>query len=135
MTRRFVFLAALILCLALIPAAFHTSASAASLLHKADDTPAAGAKEHGQPKCSYCPVPQYSETARKLKIQGVVVLKALIGTDGRARDVAVMHGLGYGLDEKALETVRDKWKFVPAKGPDGKPVAVRMMIEVEFHLY
>ena len=41
--------------------------------------------------------------------------------------------LGMGLDEKAIEAVRN-WKFEPAK-KDGKPVAVQINVEVNFHLY
>lgn len=135
MTRRFFLPTALILCFALIPAAFHTSANSASPLQKADDTPAAGTNGYTTPKCSYCPSAPYSDAARKLKIQGDVLLKAVIGTDGRAHNIAVTRGLGYGLDEKAVETVRDKWQLVPANGPDGKPAAVRLIIQVSFHLY
>lgn len=135
MTGRFFLPTALILSFALIPAAFQTSANVASPLQKADDTPVAGTDGYTSPKCSYCPSAPYSDAARKLKIQGDVVLKAVIGTDGRAHNVTVVRGLGYGLDEKALETVRDKWQLVPANGPDSKPVAVRMMIQVSFHLY
>ena len=135
MTGRFFLPTALILCFALIPAAFHTSANAASPLQKTDDTPAAEPKGYTPPKCVYCPSARYSKEGWRKKIQGDVVLKALIGTDGCAHDVAVTRGLGYGLDEKALAVVRDEWRFVPAKGPNGKPVAVHLIINVNFHLY
>jgi TonB family protein len=58
----------------------------------------------------------------------------VIQADGRATDIHVSQGLGLGLDEKAIEAVR-AWRFKPALGPDGRPAAVRMPIEVTFRLY
>jgi len=81
----------------------------------------------------YTPDPDFSEEARKAKYQGLVTLAAIIGTDGRARGVRVVHSLGMGLDEKALEKVRT-WLFEPGK-KDGKPVAVAMTLEVDFKLF
>jgi TonB family protein len=135
MMRRSLLRVALILCFALTAAAFRASAQSDSTAQKQDDTPTAGSKGYTLPKCSYCPTPEYSKEGLKKKIQGVVVLKTVVGPDGRVRDVTVTRSLGYGLDEQAVNTVRDKWEFTPANGPDGKPAAVRLMIEVNFHLY
>lgn len=85
------------------------------------------------PKTLYDPEPEYSEEARKAKYQGVVVLWVVIGPDGRPRDMRVQRSLGMGLDEKAMEAVK-QWKFEPAK-KDGQPVAVQVNIEVNFRLY
>jgi protein TonB len=85
------------------------------------------------PKEIYAPEPEYSEEARKVKQMGVVVLRLVVGPDGNPRDIQVVRTLGLGLDEKAIEAVR-KWRFEPAK-KDGKPVAVSVNIEVNFHLY
>jgi TonB family protein len=85
------------------------------------------------PKTIYEPEPEYSEEARKAKYQGVVVLWVIIGPDGRPRDMRVQRSLGMGLDEKAMEAVK-QWKFEPAK-KDGQPVAVQVNIEVNFRLY
>jgi TonB family protein len=63
-----------------------------------------------------------------------VVLLAIITPDGRATDIHVSKGLGLGLDQKAIDAVRN-WRFKPALGPDGKPASVRVPIEVDFHLY
>jgi outer membrane biosynthesis protein TonB len=38
-----------------------------------------------------------------------------------------------GMEEKAIEAVKD-WRFNPAIGPNGKPVAVEMLVEVTFRL-
>lgn len=98
-------------------------------------TPNAGENGYGTPLCLYCPTPKYSDTAFKLKIQGVVVLDVVIGTDGRAHNIHVSKGLGYGLDEEAITAVRDIYRFKPSTGPDGQPAAVHMLFEIEFHLY
>ena len=87
----------------------------------------------GYPSCEYCPQPKYSEEARKAKYQGTVVLQAVITPDGRATEIQVVKGPGLGLEEKAVEAVK-QWRFKPANGPTGKPVAVVVPIEVTFRL-
>ncbi len=76
--------------------------------------------------------PEYSEEARKAKHQGVVVLYVEVDPAGRARNIRVVHSLGLGLDEKAMEAV-SKWKFRPGY-KDGKPVTVAATVEVTFRL-
>ncbi len=96
--------------------------------------PRAGENGYGSPDCIYCPPPQFSDEAVKAKYQGIVTLLVVIQPDGRATDIHVANGPGLGLEEKAIEAVR-AWRFKPALGPDGKPAAVRMPIEVTFRLY
>jgi protein TonB len=76
--------------------------------------------------------PEYSEEARKAKVQGAVVLYVEVDPAGRARDVRVVRSLGLGLDEKAIEAV-SKWKFRPGY-KNGRPVTVVATIEVNFRL-
>jgi len=85
------------------------------------------------PRAIYRPDPEYSEEARKAKYQGTVILGLIVDSSGRPRGLKVEHGLGMGLDEKALEAVRN-WKFEPAE-KDGKPVAVAISVEVQFRLF
>jgi protein TonB len=85
------------------------------------------------PRAIYDPEPEYSEGARKAKFQGAVVLSAVIGPDGRPRDIRVARSLGMGLDEQAMAAVHN-WRFEPAL-KDGQPVAVLVNIEVDFRLY
>ena len=61
------------------------------------------------------------------------MLYLVVGPDGKPRDIRVLRTLGLGLDEKSIEAVRT-WRFEPAM-KDGKPVAVQISVEVEFHLY
>ncbi len=94
----------------------------------------AGTGGYGYPACLYCPAAQFSDEAVKAKYQGTVSLVAIVTPDGRATDIRVVQGVGLGLDEKAIEVVRT-WRFRPALGPDGKPAAVRQIIEITFRLY
>jgi periplasmic protein TonB len=77
--------------------------------------------------------PEYSEEARKAKYQGVVVLGLVVDSQGRPKDLRVQKSLGMGLDQKALEAVR-QWVFEPAH-KDGKPVPVLISVEVAFRLF
>lgn len=85
------------------------------------------------PRAVFAPDPEYSEEARKAKYQGVCVLYLVVGPDGRTRDIKIARSLGLGLDEKAIEAVK-QWKFDPAM-KDGKPVSVAINVEVSFRLY
>ena len=85
------------------------------------------------PRPTFQPDPEYSEEARKAKYQGTVVLGLVVGPDGRPRDMKVLRSLGLGLDEKAIEAVKN-WRFDPAM-KDSKPVAVYISVEVDFRLY
>ncbi len=87
----------------------------------------------GSPSCLYCPAPQYPEEARKAKFQGIVTVSAVIGTDGHATNIKVLGRPGLGLDEKAIAAVAG-WRFKPAPGPDGKPIAVITSVHVHFNL-
>ncbi len=78
------------------------------------------------------PPPQYTEIARKARIQGVVILQAIINEQGDVDNVTVLKGLPMGLTEEAEKAVR-QWKFKPAM-LGGKPVAVYFNLTVNFQL-
>jgi len=84
------------------------------------------------PALIYKVEPEYSEEARKAKYQGTVLLYVQVDATGKAINMRVLHSLGLGLDEKAMEAVR-KWKFKPGM-KDGKAVTVEAQIEVNFRL-
>lgn len=58
-------------------------------------------------------LPTYTEVARKSRIEGTPVLKVFIRKDGTAGNIKVLKGLGYGLDESAIHTISQKWRFSP----------------------
>ena len=82
----------------------------------------------------YEPRPAYTEEARKARTEGVLVLQAIIRRDGTVDSFVVIKGLGYGLDESAINTIATKWKFKPGT-LRGVPVDVQANIEVTFRLY
>jgi TonB family protein len=86
------------------------------------------------PECLYCPRPEYSEEARHNRYQGSVLLYVVVLPNGTAGRIEVVKSPGMGLDEKAIEAVRT-WKFKAAIGPDGKPMAVVVPVEVAFQLF
>jgi TonB family protein len=85
------------------------------------------------PKAVYNPVPEFTDGARRKKIQGIVILDLIVNSDGTVRDVKVAKSLEPGLDRQAIATV-GKWRFQPAT-KDGKPAAVKISVETSFHLY
>jgi TonB family protein len=85
------------------------------------------------PSGVYMPTPDYTDPARIAKFQGSLIVLVKISEEGRAEDLKVLHGLPFGLNQHALNTVRT-WKFRPAT-LDGKPVPVQVPIEVTFRLY
>jgi periplasmic protein TonB len=85
------------------------------------------------PKALYAPDPEYSEEARKAKYQGTVVLWLVVDASGHPQQIRVQRALGMGLDEKAIEAVK-QWKFDPAR-KDGQAVPVMINVEVNFRLY
>jgi TonB family protein len=74
--------------------------------------------------------PEYTPEALEANLSGTVVLDIEVGIDGRAQVVRVKKGLGLGLNEKAVEAVK-QWKFEPAIR-DGQPVAVKAVVEMNF---
>ena len=84
------------------------------------------------PVALYKPEPKYTEEARQAKIQGSVLLSLVVDENGVARNIKVVRPLDPGLDQKAVDAVR-QWKFKPGQ-KDGRPVAVTAQIEVSFRL-
>ena len=84
------------------------------------------------PKALHKPKPKYPERARNAGKEGVVKLEATIGIDGKASDIEVLEGIGYGCDEAAIEALK-RSRFTPAQ-KDGKPVAIRIIIPYRFKI-
>jgi TonB family protein len=76
--------------------------------------------------------PDYTEEGRRRGIEGEVELEIVIRHDGSVGDVRLLHGLGSGLDERAIDAVR-QWRFSPATR-QGAPVDVFVQVSVEFRL-
>ncbi len=85
------------------------------------------------PKLVYSVDPEFSDEARRQKYQGVVVLSIIVDAQGNPQRIRVLRPLGMGLDEKAVEAVK-QYKFKPAM-LNGRPVPVEINIEVNFQLF
>jgi TonB family protein len=85
------------------------------------------------PVAVYAPPAPFSEEARRMKIQGVVIVSLLVTEEGLPSDIRLEKSAGAGLDEEAMQTV-SQYRFKPAM-KDGQPVAARITVEVNFRLY
>jgi protein TonB len=78
------------------------------------------------------PSPPYTEDARRGRVQGVVILEAIIDALGNVTDVKVLKGLPAGLSDAAVEAA-SSWRFEPARR-NGDPVPVFYNLTVRFSL-
>ena len=85
------------------------------------------------PQLVFAPDPEFSDEARRAKYQGVCVVSLIVDAQGLPQRVQVVRHLGMGLDEKAVEAVK-QYKFKPAT-QQGKPVPVDVNIELNFRIY
>lgn len=77
--------------------------------------------------------PEFTEEARHANLQGTVSIQLIVDAQGNPQDIRVTKHLGMGLDEKAIAAVR-QYKFKPAMY-QGNPVAVQLVIDVDFRLH
>jgi TonB family protein len=75
---------------------------------------------------------EYSDEARIAELEGTVLLEGVIGEEGVAHDITVLRPLGLGLDENAVDAVR-QWLFVPAQSNE-QTSSMRSVISVDFFL-
>jgi periplasmic protein TonB len=85
------------------------------------------------PTLIYSPDPEFSDEARRAKYQGICIVGLIVDTLGNPQTIHIVRPLGMGLDEKAIEAVR-QYKFKPAMYK-GKAVPVEINIEVNFRIY
>jgi periplasmic protein TonB len=75
--------------------------------------------------------PEYPEMAKAVKVQGVVIIEAIIGPDGKVENAKVLRGQPL-LDGAALDAVRS-WEYTPTL-LNGAPTSIIMTVTVQFHL-
>jgi TonB family protein len=108
-----------------------------SYAHKSEDIPdepgvlKTGTPGVTQPRCIKCPVPQYSDVARKLKFQGTVRLSVIVTAEGKITSIYILKGAPF-LNAEAIKTIQT-WQLHPAE-QDGRPVSVRTELETTFSL-
>jgi len=76
---------------------------------------------------------RYPDEAQAQGIEGVVKLSVVIDVDGKVSSVKVLKGLGYGLDQAAVEALK-KFKFKPAMGSDDKPMKHTIVYSYVFEI-
>ncbi len=76
--------------------------------------------------------PEYTDEARQARLQGIVMLHIDVDTRGLPTNIKVVQGLGLGLDQRAVEAVR-QWKF-HAGTMNGKPAVMSAEVQVTFRL-
>jgi TonB family protein len=84
------------------------------------------------PVCIICPSAPSSELSRRARVNGTILLSAIVTTNGEVTSVYVLKRLPLGLTRDLVNTVRT-WKFNPAI-KDGKPIAARIEIEVTYKM-
>jgi TonB family protein len=96
------------------------------------------------PKVIHSEDPQFTNDARRKRVAGTSILSFIVDIDGNPTDVHVkrslaetvspkFHKIAEGLDQQAIKAV-SQYKFEPAT-LEGKPVPVKLTIEVSFRLY
>jgi protein TonB len=76
---------------------------------------------------------KYPTQARRMGVEGSVILVFVINTDGSIQDVEVLRGIGGGCDEEAIKIVKNAPKWEPGK-QRGRPVRTRMRLPIKFKL-
>lgn len=78
------------------------------------------------------PTPVYTEEARKLHIEGEVLLEVVFESSGQLRVGRIVRGLGHGLDEAAIQAA-EQIRFKPALR-DGRPADSTAVLHIVFQL-
>lgn len=86
-----------------------------------------------QPRLLVQKAAEYSDSARRKKIQGTVLVGLTVDTDGMPQDIRVEKSLEPSLDKQAIKCVSG-YRFAPATR-DGQRVSAPLKVEVAFRLY
>ena len=86
-----------------------------------------------QPEILAKPNPDYTEEGRKAKKEGTVMISCIVHANGTVDSCKLLRGLGYGLDESAIYTIMNKWRFRPATN-NGVAIDSEVLVEVNFNL-
>lgn len=74
--------------------------------------------------------PRYS-TDKGVRAVGSVIIGLVVSSKGLPKDPRIVRGLDKDLDQSAVEAVK-QWLFAPAQ-KNGKPIAVRVSVLIQFH--
>ncbi len=85
------------------------------------------------PAYAHNPSPEYPDSARWAGEQGTVLLRVLVGSDGRVQEILVAASSGYGALDRAAEKAVRQWRFTPG-ARDGRTTAMWVEIPIRFRL-
>ncbi len=85
-----------------------------------------------RPKLVHSVEPAFSTKSNEAFVEGTVTVSAVVSTHGNLTDMQVLKGLSAAQDRSALDALKD-WRFEPGTKA-GKPVNVKIKIQVDFHL-
>ncbi len=85
------------------------------------------------PEVLFQPLPPYTDEARAARVEGIILIQAIVRKDGTVDSFKVLRGLGYGMDESAINTIAKEWRFRPGTF-NGEPVDIQVNIAVSFRL-
>jgi TonB family protein len=81
------------------------------------------------------PAPMYPVGSRQRAEEGTVTLHVLVAIDGSVKRIEIAESSGFDdLDRSAVDTVRSRWRFVPAERNDGRPVESWVLVPIRFAL-
>ena len=86
------------------------------------------------PVCLIKPIPPHTEQARNANTEGIVLLTCIVRKDGTVGNCRIEKGLGFGLDEAAINTVETDWRFKPGT-IQGKTADLEFPIVIEFKMH
>lgn len=84
------------------------------------------------PKLLHYVEPEFSPDSREAYVEGTVKISTIVTSDGKTREWHVVNGLSAEEDRRAIEALK-RWTFKPGT-KSGKPVNVRMTVQIDFHL-
>lgn len=84
------------------------------------------------PKLTHYVEPEFSPSSKEAYVEGVVRISTVVTPEGLPTQLAVVHGLNAQEDRTAMKAV-EQWRFDPGT-KSGKPVHVKVTLEIEFHL-
>lgn len=88
--------------------------------------------QRASPRLLHIYLPEYTDKAREKKIEGELIVRALLQRDGKVKNIKIEKGLGYGLDDRAAAAVR-RLGFLPAE-VSGREVDAAAQIVFNFTL-
>ena len=75
--------------------------------------------------------PKYSESSRGVRVTGLITIEVVVSSQGLPKNPRVIRGIDDEVDQAAVDALK-QCRFAPAR-KDNKAIAVRVVIEIDFH--